>query len=65
MRSGGVIALLRNSGGEFMPGYNLHNFSRTALVTARLISLNRTRRGAYNDVNVVNSSGGLVMLQLS
>jgi hypothetical protein len=30
----------------------------------RLVSLNRARRGAYNDVDVVNSSGGLVVLQL-
>ena len=33
-------------------------------MTARLVSLNRARRGAYNDIDVVNSSGGLVVLQL-
>jgi hypothetical protein len=32
---------------------------------ARLVSLNRARRGAYNDIDSVNISGGLVVLQLS
>src|SRR3989442_8774645 len=43
----------------------LYNFSRTAPATPRLVSLNRARRGAYNDIESVNISGGLVMLQLS
>jgi hypothetical protein len=36
-----------------------------APVTARLVSLNRARRGAYNDIDSVNIGDGLVMLQLS
>ena len=34
-----------------------------APATARLVSLNRARRGAYNDIDSVNISGGLVVLQ--
>ena len=29
-----------------------------------LLSLNRARRGAYSDIDSVNISGGLVLLQL-
>ena len=34
-------------------------------MTARLVSLNRARRGAYNDVDVVNSSGVAVGLKMN
>jgi hypothetical protein len=34
-----------------------------APATARLVSLNRARRRAYNDIDSVNISGGLVVLQ--
>jgi hypothetical protein len=36
-----------------------------APATARLVSLNRARRGAYNGIDSVNISGDLVVLQLS
>jgi len=36
-----------------------------ALIMTRLVSLNRARRDAYNDIDSVNISGGLVVLQLS
>jgi hypothetical protein len=36
-----------------------------APATARLVSLNKACRGAYNDIDSVNISGGLVVLQLS
>jgi hypothetical protein len=33
--------------------------------TARLVSLNRARRGAYNDIDSVNISGGLWLAGMS
>ena len=33
-----------------------------ALITTRLVSLNRARRGAYSDIDSVNISGGLVVV---
>jgi hypothetical protein len=43
----------------------LEHIRNQAPVTARLVSLNRARRGAYNDIDSVNIGDGLVMLQLS
>jgi hypothetical protein len=37
---------------------------KPAPATARLVSLNRARRGAHNDIDSVNINGGLVVLQL-
>jgi hypothetical protein len=36
-----------------------------ALAIARLASLNRARKGTYNDIDSVNISGDLAVLQLS
>jgi hypothetical protein len=49
-------------------GAGLENLSpscrKSTPATARLVSLNRARRGAYNDIDSVNINGGLVVLQL-
>jgi hypothetical protein len=37
---------------------------KPAPATARLVSLNKARRGAYNDIDGVNINSGLVVLQL-
>jgi hypothetical protein len=43
----------------------LEHIRNQAPVTVRLVSLNRARRGAYNDIDSVNIGDSLVMLQLS